>query len=209
MIPPLFREGIYLGGNLPERYLGFRKPTPLKDIELNLLLEYFKKYLCENIVTFILNDETTIKINFIEDNFPHLIGLHKVSNLKKLKAGEINSAIVRGDLIFSDILKDKTGFSEIKDRIQHFPAIDSIIKNASIILDFDPLKVKPISKIQADFLVYSEEVKIVIYLAVRSVKDSEKLYDCYPISFIIDKYKRFESADFKKREVQRIIIDKK
>ncbi|MGL5725985.1 PBECR4 domain-containing protein [Cetobacterium sp.] len=194
---------------MPERYLGIKKATPLNKIDLDILLDYFKKYLCSNIITFTLEDETSVRINFIEDNFPHLIGLHKVNHLKRLKAGDINKNIISKKLSLADIMRDKKGFSEIKDRIQLFPTLDSLIKNASILLDFDPLKCKPFSKIEADFLIFSEEIKIIVYLAVRSVSEDKKFYDCYPVTFLVDKHSRFEDANFRKRIVQRITIDKK
>ena len=91
--------------------------------------------------------------------------------------------------INEDILKEKITFKELRlnkenvilkngellDRLTYFPVLRTILENTDTALKYD-LNVIWNSKIEFSFLLKTDKISILVYLAVKEIKNNKKIY---------------------------------
>lgn len=144
-----------------------------------------KKYIYE------LLNGNLLEVNFKKENFPHMIGFHKLIDIKVFN--RLNNKTIKGDIVFKMVKNKKIevekiinspNYKKIEKRVNNFHKINELVFN-KVIYDFDRRKVR--TKIQADLLLYTIENGLYIHLFL--VKNKFNKY--VPMTFIIeedDKY---------------------
>lgn len=188
---------------------GITKKIPFSKIDLKEYLEFYKKDICNFTFKYILEDETEIIIDFRERNFGHLVGLHKFKRIKSYKKSEeMNDDILKGKITFSSLYSANTYFvdrnKELKDRLTYFPTLKTLLENVDTALKYD-LNVIWNSKIEFSFLLKTDKISILVYLAVKEIKNNKKI--CVPVSLLVDRNDRFSKMNLKKLSITQKIIE--
>lgn len=188
---------------------GITKKIPFSKIDLKEYLEFYKKDICNFTFKYILEDETEIIIDFRERNFGHLVGLHKFKRIKSYKKSEeMNDDILKGKITFSSLYSANTDFvdrnKELKDRLTYFPTLKTLLENVDTALKYD-LNVIWNSKIEFSFLLKTDKISILVYLAVKEIKNNKKI--CVPVSLLVDRNDRFSKMNLKKLSITQKIIE--
>ena len=188
---------------------GITKKIPFSKIDLKEYLEFYKKDICNFTFKYILEDETEIIIDFRERNFGHLVGLHKFKRIKSYKKSEeMNDDILKGKITFSSLYSANTDFvdrnKELKDRLTYFPTLKTLLENVDTALKYD-LNVIWNSKIEFSFLLKTDKISILVYLAVKEIKNNKKI--CVPVSLLVDRNDRFSKVNLKKLSITQKIIE--
>ncbi len=122
--------------------------------------------------------------------------------------------------INEDILKEKIAFKELRlnkenvilkngellDRLTYFPVLRTILENTDTALKYD-LNVIWNSKIEFSFLLKTDKISILVYLAVKEIKNNKKI--CVPISLLVDRNDRFSKMNLEILKIKNIEICKK
>ena len=190
---------------------GITKKIPFSKIDLKEYLEFYKKDICNFTFKYILEDETEIIIDFRERNFGHLVGLHKFKRIKSYKKSEeMNDDILKGKITFSSLYSANTDFvdrnKELKDRLTYFPTLKTLLENVDTALKYD-LNVIWNSKIEFSFLLKTDKISILVYLAVKEIKNNKKI--CVPVSLLVDRNDRFSKMNLEILKIKNIEICKK
>ena len=190
-------------------FKGITKKVPFSKIDLKEYLEFYKKDICNFTFKYILEDETEIIIDFRERNFGHLVGLHKFKRIKSYKKSEeMNDDILKGKITFSSLYSANTDFvdrnKELKDRLTYFPTLKTLLENVDTALKYD-LNVIWNSKIEFSFLLKTNKISILVYLAVKEIKNNKKI--CAPVSLLVDRNDRFSKMNLKKLSITQKIIE--
>lgn len=188
---------------------GITKKIPFSKIDLKEYLEFYKKDICNFTFKYILEDETEIIIDFRERNFGHLVGLHKFKRIKSYKKSEeMNDDILKGKITFSSLYSANTDCvdrnKELKDRLTYFPTLKTLLENVDTALKYD-LNVIWNSKIEFSFLLKTDKISILVYLAVKEIKNNKKI--CVPVSLLVDRNDRFSKMNLKKLSIIQKIIE--
>ena len=105
-------------------------------------------------------------------------------------SNDINKDI-EGEHITLKLLKEnepKILTTELKDRLTYFPVLKTLLENTTSALKYD-LNVVWNSKIEFSFLLRSDKITILVYLAVKEIKGKKKI--CVPVSLLVDRNERF------------------
>lgn len=88
----------------------------------------------------------------------------------------------------------------------YFPVLKTLLENPEKLIVFDEIKCFP-TKIKCDFLVESSNINLTVYLAI--IKRNNDSIICYPVSFLVDKYRRFSELKLEEIKIKDIIISNK
>ena len=142
--------------------------------------------------TIAIEDGRELHFHFRTENFFHLIGLHKLTDLPhiygaKNKAGIINQ-IKKDDRLFRQIQKS-AHYSEIQERIESFYKVTEMLltDKCEVIVDFDREKA-PETKIASCFLLYKSSDRITYHLLGIASTDKGLLY---PETYFVEKTKYY------------------
>lgn len=115
---------------------------------------------------YLLSNGTTIEFTYKEENFVHLLGLHKLvdiqliqlfndKNNKKVRAKYIISRIKK--LIFTDaMVKASVFYTDIAERYENFSYENlTTLTYTDAVINFNPSLIK--SKIKSDYLLFEEK----------------------------------------------------
>ena len=185
------------------------KKTSLSKVNLIEFLEFYKNEICNYSYSYILEDDTELIISFKEENFSHLLGLHKFKKIKSYKASlKINEDIIGKNIILKELIdKEKQSMtSELKDRICYFTMLKLLLEKADIVLKYDINAIWN-TKIEFSFLFKTDKISVIIYLAVKEISKSKKV--CIPVSFLVDRNDRFSKMKLKEIKIKEINITKK
>lgn len=140
-----------------------------------------KKYI------FTLENNIKFTLFFTAENFYHLLGLEKLSDIaqfKNLSPRKIYKDILSGK-ITQQIIQNSKHFNLIADRINFFYTINSLLdiqKSNKIIVDFDHTKLNFRSKLNnTKYILYRREDENVCHLTIGK---QDKLY---PETFMVEK----------------------
>ena len=188
---------------------GITKKIPFSKIDLKEYLEFYKKDICNFIFKYTLEDGTEIIIDFKERNFSHLLGLHKFKRIKSYKNSEdINNDILKEKITFSNLYSANADFvdknKELKDRITYFPTLKTLLENVDTALKYD-INIIWNSKIEFSFLLKTDKISILVYLAVKEIKNNKKI--CVPVSLLVDRNDRFTKLNLKKLNITQRTIE--
>ena len=143
---------------------------------------FYEQSLCYKRFCYTLKNGKTIELQFYRDNFCHLLGIQHVTRDKSNLGDKGYAKIQDGTLTIKKLKAiNKPGFSYIKNRIIYFPLIEHLLSNGSIFRFYQD-RVRPASKIKADFLLH--EVNNDVYLHLFLVKETSQRILFVPTSFI-------------------------
>ena len=138
--------------------------------------------------TVAIEDGREVHFHFKPENFFHLLGLHKLTDLPhiyraKNKAGII-SQLKKDERLFSQI-RHSTHYQEIRERVESFYKVREMLltDKCEIIIDFDRSKA-PETKIKSCFLLYKTADRLTYQLL--GIAATEKgLY--YPETYFVER----------------------
>lgn len=194
---------------MPEQFLNATKKISKNRIDLKLFYSFYRDYICPYRYTYTLETGEIIEIKFEKSNFPHLLGLHKFKKVAAIdKAEEILAGIFE-ETITAKILKetDNTVFNVTADRLTYFPTLQTILDTSQTLIKFDPTKCIP-TKVEADFFIYSEEIKVIVFLAIREINSKDNKIICCPVSFMVDRTDKFQKNKQKHIKIETLKKEK-
>lgn len=133
-----------------------------------------------------LVNNSEIEVIFKEENFPHIIGLHKLLDIKELN--RLNKKTISGKNIYKKLKQGKIKnelilssyyYKTIENRFKYFFKIEDLVFER-VIYDFDRTKLR--SKIKADLVLYTIEDEL--YIQLFLVKNNKGYY--VPMTFIVE-----------------------
>jgi hypothetical protein len=145
------------------------------DILQNAFKEYekvvFKDYHVE------LDNGKTIIIRFFPDNFYHLLGIHKLSDLsiKGRQTKTFYNQVKRRRLTIEHLEKS-VFYDEIKPRIESFTVLDII--NDRKLIEFNKARIHGCS-LNAKYIFYSERHTLMLILGVTNDKNTNKAKEIF------------------------------
>lgn len=185
------------------------KKISLSKVDLKEYLKFYKTEICSFSYKYTLEDNTEIILSFKEENFFHLLGLHKFKKINSYKVSlNINKDIVENKIILKDLIsKEKNILTpELKDRIVYFPLLKKLLYNTDTALKYD-LNIIWNSKIEFSFLLKTERISVIVYLAVKKISETKKV--CIPVSLLVDRNNRFSKMKLKELKIIGRNIEKK
>lgn len=194
---------------MKHKFLNRTKKISLSQINFKELLEFYIDFVCPYLYRYTLENNDIIEISFAEENFSHLLGLQYFKTISRnKKAKEINDAILKEKINLRKImiLEPNSLTLELKDRITYFPVLRSLLENVNVVLKYD-LNVIWNSKIEFSFLLRTDKISIIVYLAVKEIKNNKKI--CVPVSLLVDREDRFSKMKLKKIDILKIDIIEK
>ena len=196
---------------MAERFLNRRKKVSISQIDLKLFFEFYKKYICQYSYSYTLEDNKEIVVRFEEDNFSHLLGLHKFKSIKDYEnSKKINEDILREKITFKELRLNEENIiaknGELLDRLTYFPVLRTLLENVDTALKYD-LNIIWNSKIEFSFLLKTDKISILVYLAVKEIKNNKKI--CVPVSLLVDRNDRFSKMNLERLKVIERKITKK
>lgn len=164
----------------------------LSQVDFKEYFEFYRDFICPYIYTYELEDKNILEISFSEENFGHLLGLHKLETFKKFKNSfELKKEILTNNKSIKEIKfaeKNKLNNIELKDRLTYFPVLKTLLENTTSVLKYD-LNIIWNSKIEFSFLLRSDKIAVLVYLAVKEIRNGKKI--CVPVSLLVDRNDRF------------------
>lgn len=150
---------------------------------------------CRHIYKYTFNNGAIIQVKFHPNNFCHLAGLRKMSDLREfqtengravLSASNIFKKAFRGD--FSDYyLQTSLEYTEEeKDRIECLANIEQLLQTKNAVYDFDKGIIRLRTNLKSSVILFSDESHN-FYLMLGLAKDKEYYY---PETFFL----RFDDA---------------
>lgn len=177
--------------------------TAISKINLRELIEYFEKNICNYRYTYILENGQYLKLEIKLDQIPHLLGFHYLKRPETLNLNGIEGIEnIKNEAINLKELRrlNREEFKKyVKERTEYLPCIETILNKASFI-DYDWTKVRPLSQIPADYMIYCEEIKTWVLLAIKNVKGSK--IKCVPLTLLIDRDNRFTNGQQRKKVIK-------
>ena len=157
------------------------------DIAMDELLRKYNEYMrLENCrAEYLLANSKSIEVIYKEENFAHLLGLHKLKDIQLIQfwQDKNNKKVKLKDVIrriknstFTDaMIKSSVFYPDIKDRYESF-SYDNLttLTYTDAIIDFDPTIIK--SKIKSDYLLLEEKNQTYIHLGIALDKNTGNRY---------------------------------
>ena len=195
---------------MKHKFLNRTKKLSLSQVNFKEYFEFYRDFICPYLYKYTLEDNTEIEISFSEENFGHLLGLHKLETFKKFKNSfDLKEEILKNNKSIKEIEfaeRNTLNKIEIRDRITYFPTLRTLLENTDTALKYD-LNVIWNSKIEFSFLLKTDKISIIVYLAVKEVNENKKI--CVPVSLLIDRNDRFSRMNLEKLKIKSISITKK
>ena len=194
---------------MEHKFLNSFKKISLSQVDFKEYFEFYRDFVCPYFYKYTFEDNTEIEISFAEENFSHLLGLQYFKTINKnKKAKEINEDILKEKINLKNImiLEPKTFTLELKDRLTYFPVLRTLLENVDTALKYD-LNVIWNSKIEFSFLLKTNKISILVYLAVKEIKNNKKI--CVPVSLLVDRNDRFSKMNLERLKVIERKITKK
>ena len=194
---------------MEHKFLNSFKKISLSQVDFKEYFEFYRDFVCPYFYKYTFEDNTEIEISFAEENFSHLLGLQYFKTINKnKKAKEINEDILKEKINLKNImiLEPKTFTLELKDRLTYFPVLRTLLENVDTALKYD-INIIWNSKIEFSFLLKTNKISILVYLAVKEIKNNKKI--CVPVSFLVDRNDRFSKMNLEKLTIKYIDIKAK
>ena len=194
---------------MEHKFLNSFKKISLSQVDFKEYFEFYRDFVCPYFYKYTFEDNTEIEISFAEENFSHLLGLQYFKTINKnKKAKEINEDILKEKINLKNImiLEPKTFTLELKDRLTYFPVLRTLLENVDTALKYD-INIIWNSKIEFSFLLKTNKISILVYLAVKEIKNNKKI--CVPVSFLVDRNDRFSKMNLEKLTIKCIDIKAK
>lgn len=143
---------------------------------------------------FTLENDIKFTLFFKASNFYHLIGLHKLKDIRQLVDGSLSLNKIYKNLLSGElssaVIEKSAFYHKISSRIEHFEKIlEMLDKNKSkIIIDFDPELVEGTELLNTKYILYKHLGSGYANLTLGENKDS-----IYPETFFTENSKRYIS----------------
>ena len=186
---------------MEHKFLNSFKKISLSQVDFKEYFEFYRDFVCPYFYKYTFEDNTEIEISFAEENFSHLLGLQYFKTINKnKKAKEINEDILKEKINLKNImiLEPKTFTLELKDRLTYFPVLRTLLENVDTALKYD-INIIWNSKIEFSFLLKTDKISILVYLAVKEIKNNKKI--CVPVSLLVDRNDRFSKMNLERLKV--------
>ena len=186
---------------MEHKFIGKKQKIALSQVNLKEYFEFYRDFICPYLYKYTFEDNTEIEIIFNKKHFSHLLGLHKFKRISFYKKSEdINNDILNNKLIFKNLLalENKKLNDELRDRITYFPTLKTLLENVDTALKYD-INIIWNSKIEFSFLLKTDKISVIVYLAVKEIKNNKKI--CVPVSLLVDRNNRFSKLNLKKLNI--------
>lgn len=182
-----------------EELCGLTVKPKINDIDLNVLQDYYRKFLNPFIYQYdITKDEkqSSIQLRFDEENFCHLLGIESIvkysvskNDIHNYKGQDGWDFIQDTGLCFNDLKRmNKSKFKSIKAKFVYFYLMPDIIEHP-VAVNFENKNVDPPTKIDCDILFYTRNENAIVHLGI---KEDETLGYYIPKTFLLRKLERME-----------------
>lgn len=120
---------------------------------------------------------TEFVINFEKTDFPHLIGLHKLTDVLNgnIATEKLFDECLTGKVSFATISKSKF-FHKLGNRFEYFDKIEIMLDSNDIIFKCNTNNMSSFSRITADFELKNVYEELIFYLFLERRNYSEKQY---------------------------------
>lgn len=186
---------------MEHKYLNRTKKIALSQVNFKEYFKFYRDFICPYRYSYILEDNTEIEIRFNEKHFGHILGLHKFKSINKnIKSQELNDEILKENITFKELMTLDINVlnTELRDRITYFPTLKTLLENVDTALKYD-INIIWNSKIEFSFLLKTDKISILVYLAVKEIKNNKKI--CVPVSLLVDRNDRFTKLNLKKLNI--------
>lgn len=198
-----------------EELCGLTVKPKINDIDLNVLQDYYRKFLNPFIYQYdITKDEkqSSIQLRFDEENFCHLLGIESIvkysvskNDIHNYKGQDGWDFIQDTGLCFNDLKRmNKSKFKSIKAKFVYFYLMPDIIEHP-VAVNFENKNVDPPTKIDCDILFYTRNENAIVHLGI---KEDETLGYYIPKTFFVEKIGE-DGADIYIDKQKQIIATKK
>ena len=123
------------------------------------------------------NIQTDITINFEKSDFPHLIGLHKLTDMLN---GNIATAKLFDECISGKItceyISKSAFFEKLGNRFEYFNKLEEMLDSNNIIFKCNTNSMSAYSRIIADFEMKNIYENLIFYLFIEKRNYAEKQY---------------------------------
>ena len=192
---------------MEHKYLNRTKKIALSQVNFKEYFKFYRDFICPYRYSYILEDNTEIEIRFNEKHFGHILGLHKFKSINKnIKSQELNDEILKENITFKELMTLDINVlnTELRDRITYFPTLKTLLENVDTALKYD-INIIWNSKIEFSFLLKTDKISILVYLAVKEMKNNKKI--CVPVSLLVDRNDRFTKLNLKKLNITQRTIE--
>ena len=192
---------------MEHKYLNRTKKIALSQVNFKEYFKFYRDFICPYRYSYILEDNTEIEIRFNEKHFGHILGLHKFKSINKnIKSQELNDEILKENITFKELMTLDINVlnTELRDRITYFPTLKTLLENVDTALKYD-INIIWNSKIEFSFLLKTDKISILVYLAVKEIKNNKKI--CVPVSLLVDRNDRFTKLNLKKLNITQRTIE--
>ena len=192
---------------MEHKYLNRTKKIALSQVNFKEYFKFYRDFICPYRYSYILEDNTEIEIRFNEKHFGHILGLHKFKSINKnIKSQELNDEILKENITFKELMTLDINVlnTELRDRITYFPTLKTLLENVDTALKYD-INIIWNSKIEFSFLLKTDKISILVYLAVKEIKENKKI--CVPVSLLVDRNDRFTKLNLKKLNITQRTIE--
>lgn len=120
---------------------------------------------------------TEFIINFDKSDFPHLIGLHKLTDVLNgnMATEKLFDKCIRGDISYETISKS-TFFPKLGNRFEYFNKLEEMLDSNNIIFKCNTNNMSVFSKIIADFELKNTYENLIFYLFIAKRYKSDKQF---------------------------------
>ena len=158
---------------------------------MNLLLEKYNEY--KSIVNYRmiyeLDNGDVIDVKIDKNNFPHLIGLHKLLDIpvirqfndlnnKTVSAKYIISKIKKEDLLTDSVVRSSSYFADIEDRYNNFNKNNFLsLSYTDAIIDFNPNLIS--SSLKSDYILFEQFNKGYNHMCIATDKSCKNYAESF------------------------------
>jgi len=116
-----------------------------------------------------------IRLFFNKENFAHLLGLHKLRDIRQLKIHSIImfNNILTEKLTYEDIAQS-IFFDEIADRLEYFPHLEQILDSEETMIKYNKSQCK--SSIEAKYILYSKIDGLNVHYFIDIDEEKQKYF---------------------------------
>ena len=147
------------------------------DLLQTAALEYEK--LTKGIYEIAFSNGVTVRVRFRPQNFRHLAGLGKFSDLFEISSNRNPYSIFDmaccGDLTIQDLQRSVHYDTDAFERIRDMPQIYRLITEGNAVFGFDPTKYRGVTKLKSTVIFYIEEERH-FFLTLGVAEDKDYYY---------------------------------
>lgn len=140
---------------------------------------------------------SSVDITFNNDNFPHLVGLHKLyggsakEQIKKIESGKLTLKM----------LQKHNDYGDMKDRLDHFSFIDKVFIREEIKECVQVSSADKKNRMKLDIVFLEDDTEKVMTLGIRKVYNGIYI----PVTFYVSRNKKGQYEKSKRATIKKLI----